>query len=197
MWIRTKWVCFIFSEVKDSHLLCLSSFFSPGKSIWSLIVFLPVLLLLTLLLFMGKHFCLSCLESSQHDCFPNSDLSFPGCLHIISLTYHSLILRFVIVIFAYFSCSYMETASAPKTLYLFFFFMIGERKYLDCTTSGGKPICSACEEGKEYMDKKHYSDKCRRCTFCDGEHGMYLRKQLKMCGSCRTTHDTVWDRDLL
>lgn len=73
----------------------------------------------------------------------------------------------------------------------FFFFMIGERKSLDCTISGGKPNCSACEEGKEYMDKKHYSDKCRRCTFCDGEHGMYLREQSKMCGSCRSSHDRV------
>lgn len=61
--------------------------------------------------------------------------------------------------------------------------MIGERKYLDCTTSGGKASCLPCKDGKEYMDKENYSDKCRRCAFCDGEHGMYLRKQLKMCGS--------------
>ncbi|KAK7811512.1 hypothetical protein U0070_008713 [Myodes glareolus] len=60
----------------------------------------------------------------------------------------------------------------------------GERKYLDCTTSGGKPICSACEEGKEYMDKKHYSDKCRRCTFCDGEHGLEVET------NCTRTQNT-------
>ncbi|XP_036054529.1 tumor necrosis factor receptor superfamily member 6 [Onychomys torridus] len=48
----------------------------------------------------------------------------------------------------------------------------GERKLSDCKTDGDKPECFPCKEGKEYMDKEHYSDKCRRCTLCDGEHGL-------------------------
>ncbi|XP_075829981.1 tumor necrosis factor receptor superfamily member 6 isoform X1 [Microtus pennsylvanicus] len=60
----------------------------------------------------------------------------------------------------------------------------GEWKYLDCTTSGGKPSCRLCKEGKEYMDKEHYSDKCRRCTFCDGEHGLEVET------NCTRTRNT-------
>ncbi|XP_006984074.1 tumor necrosis factor receptor superfamily member 6 isoform X1 [Peromyscus maniculatus bairdii] len=48
----------------------------------------------------------------------------------------------------------------------------GEYKHSDCTTDGGKPICCPCTEGKEYMDKEHYSDKCRRCALCDEGHGL-------------------------
>ncbi|XP_051055770.1 tumor necrosis factor receptor superfamily member 6 isoform X1 [Phodopus roborovskii] len=48
----------------------------------------------------------------------------------------------------------------------------GEQKHSDCTSSGGKPSCRPCTEGKEYMDKEHYSDKCRRCALCDEGHGL-------------------------
>ncbi|XP_038172646.1 tumor necrosis factor receptor superfamily member 6 [Arvicola amphibius] len=60
----------------------------------------------------------------------------------------------------------------------------GERKYLDCTTNGDKPRCFPCKEGKEYMDKENYSDKCRRCAFCDGEHGLEVET------NCTQTQNT-------
>lgn len=34
------------------------------------------------------------------------------------------------------------------------------------------------------MDKEHYSDKCRRCTFCDGEHGLEVET------NCTRTQNT-------
>lgn len=99
-------------------------------------------------------------------------------LHRISLTSRSLILKIC----------YYHLSILPMLLHgdcpgfknlISFYPMIGERKHLDCTVSGGKPSCLPCTEGKEYMDKEHYSDKCRRCALCDEGHGMYLRKQLK------------------
>ncbi|CAO2585235.1 Tumor necrosis factor receptor superfamily member 6, partial [Lemmus lemmus] len=60
----------------------------------------------------------------------------------------------------------------------------GERKSLDCKHNNSKPVCFPCKEGKEYMDKEHYSDKCRRCTFCDGEHGLEVET------NCTQTRNT-------
>ncbi|GAB1302344.1 Tumor necrosis factor receptor superfamily member 6 [Apodemus speciosus] len=60
----------------------------------------------------------------------------------------------------------------------------GKRKVKDCTNNGDEPTCAPCIEGKEYMDKKHYSDKCRRCTFCDGGHGLEVET------NCTQTQDT-------
>ncbi|XP_052569491.1 tumor necrosis factor receptor superfamily member 6 [Peromyscus californicus insignis] len=63
-------------------------------------------------------------------------------------------------------------------------FQPGERKHLDCTTDGDKPSCHPCTEGREYMDKEHYSDKCRRCALCDGEHGLEVET------NCTQTQNT-------
>ncbi|XP_076775312.1 tumor necrosis factor receptor superfamily member 6 isoform X2 [Arvicanthis niloticus] len=60
----------------------------------------------------------------------------------------------------------------------------GERKVKDCTKSGDAPTCVPCTEGEEYMDKKHYSDKCRRCIFCDGGHGLEVET------NCTRTQNT-------
>ncbi|XP_021513646.1 tumor necrosis factor receptor superfamily member 6 isoform X1 [Meriones unguiculatus] len=60
----------------------------------------------------------------------------------------------------------------------------GERKHSSCTGSGSKPICQSCTEGKDYMDKKHYSDKCRRCALCDGGHGLEVE------ANCTPTQNT-------
>ncbi|XP_021080660.1 tumor necrosis factor receptor superfamily member 6 isoform X2 [Mesocricetus auratus] len=67
----------------------------------------------------------------------------------------------------------------------------GKRKHLDCTTSGGKPICLPCAEGKEYMDKEHYSDKCRRCALCDGGHGLEVETNCTWTQNtkCRCKHN--------
>ncbi|XP_028638114.1 tumor necrosis factor receptor superfamily member 6 isoform X2 [Grammomys surdaster] len=60
----------------------------------------------------------------------------------------------------------------------------GKRKVKDCTESGGEPTCVLCTEGQEYTDRKHYSDKCRRCTFCDGGHGLEVET------NCTRTQNT-------
>lgn len=60
----------------------------------------------------------------------------------------------------------------------------GERKVKDCTTSGGAPTCHPCTEGEEYTDRKHYSDKCRRCAFCDEGHGLEVET------NCTRTQNT-------
>nr|BAA78428.1 Fas antigen [Oryctolagus cuniculus]BAA78431.1 C-type Fas antigen [Oryctolagus cuniculus] len=48
----------------------------------------------------------------------------------------------------------------------------GTKKKADCTSNEGKPDCEPCQEGEEYTDKSHFSSKCRRCSLCDGEHGL-------------------------
>ncbi|XP_037660366.1 tumor necrosis factor receptor superfamily member 6 [Choloepus didactylus] len=60
----------------------------------------------------------------------------------------------------------------------------GTRKDTDCTVDGGKPNCVSCQEGEEYTDKDHYSSKCRRCSFCDGEHGFEVEE------NCNKTQNT-------
>ncbi|XP_066099623.1 tumor necrosis factor receptor superfamily member 6 [Saccopteryx bilineata] len=60
----------------------------------------------------------------------------------------------------------------------------GERKSGDCTADGQKLVCVSCLEGKEYTDRHHYSDKCRRCRTCDGEHGLEVEK------NCTKTQNT-------
>ncbi|KAM8774779.1 tumor necrosis factor receptor superfamily member 6 [Rhynchonycteris naso] len=60
----------------------------------------------------------------------------------------------------------------------------GERKSGDCTADGQKLVCVPCLEGKEYTDREHYSDKCRRCRTCDGEHGLEVEK------NCTKTQNT-------
>ncbi|XP_051002904.1 tumor necrosis factor receptor superfamily member 6 [Acomys russatus] len=60
----------------------------------------------------------------------------------------------------------------------------GEWKVSDCTFNEGKPSCRPCTEGKEYMDGKHYSDKCKRCGLCDGEHGLEVET------NCTRTQNT-------
>ncbi|XP_021007636.1 tumor necrosis factor receptor superfamily member 6 isoform X1 [Mus caroli] len=60
----------------------------------------------------------------------------------------------------------------------------GERKVKDCTMDGSTPTCAPCTEGRDYMDKKHYADKCRRCTLCDEEHGLEVET------NCTLTQNT-------
>ncbi|KAL1788605.1 tumor necrosis factor receptor superfamily member 6 isoform X1, partial [Sigmodon hispidus] len=60
----------------------------------------------------------------------------------------------------------------------------GKRKHSDCTIDGGEPTCIPCIEGKEYMDRKHYSDKCRRCALCDEGHGLEVET------NCTQTQNT-------
>ncbi|XP_007644633.1 tumor necrosis factor receptor superfamily member 6 isoform X2 [Cricetulus griseus] len=86
--------------------------------------------------------------------------------------------------------------SCPKGLYLGGKFCCqpcqpGERKHLDCTVSGGKPSCLPCTEGKEYMDKEHYSDKCRRCALCDEGHGLEVETNCTLTQNtkCRCKHN--------
>lgn len=44
--------------------------------------------------------------------------------------------------------------------------------------------CAPCTEGRDYMDKKNYADKCRRCTLCDEEHGLEVET------NCTQTQNT-------
>ncbi|XP_062069895.1 tumor necrosis factor receptor superfamily member 6 isoform X2 [Lepus europaeus] len=48
----------------------------------------------------------------------------------------------------------------------------GTKKNADCTSNEGRPDCEPCQEGKEYTAESHYSPRCRRCSLCDGEHGL-------------------------
>ncbi|XP_020829255.2 tumor necrosis factor receptor superfamily member 6 [Phascolarctos cinereus] len=61
----------------------------------------------------------------------------------------------------------------------------GTKKVLDCLVDGGKPNCTSCALGEEYMDHPHYYDKCLRCGLCDGEHGLEVRK------NCTTLQNVV------
>ncbi|OBS71768.1 hypothetical protein A6R68_13655 [Neotoma lepida] len=69
--------------------------------------------------------------------------------------------------------------------------MESERKHLDCTTNGGKPSCLPCTEGKDYTDREHYSDKCRRCALCDGGHGLEVETNCTQTQNtkCRCKHN--------
>lgn len=60
----------------------------------------------------------------------------------------------------------------------------GKRKADDCKVDEGEPDCVFCKEGEEYTDKDHYSPKCRRCTFCDGGHGLEVER------NCTRTQDS-------
>uniref|UniRef100_A0A8C3WDA0 Tumor necrosis factor receptor superfamily member 6 n=1 Tax=Catagonus wagneri TaxID=51154 RepID=A0A8C3WDA0_9CETA len=60
----------------------------------------------------------------------------------------------------------------------------GQRKHADCRSPGGAPLCVPCSEGEEYTDENHHSSKCRRCSVCDGEHGLEVEK------NCTRTQNT-------
>uniref|UniRef100_A0A452U7W7 Tumor necrosis factor receptor superfamily member 6 n=1 Tax=Ursus maritimus TaxID=29073 RepID=A0A452U7W7_URSMA len=60
----------------------------------------------------------------------------------------------------------------------------GTRKEGDCKSERGESICVLCQEGVEYTEEKHFSDKCRRCILCDGEHGLEVEK------NCTRTQNT-------
>ncbi|XP_021094812.1 tumor necrosis factor receptor superfamily member 6 isoform X1 [Heterocephalus glaber] len=60
----------------------------------------------------------------------------------------------------------------------------GKRKAADCKFDEGEPECVFCKEGEEYTDKEHYSPKCRRCSFCDGGHGLEVER------NCTRIQDT-------
>uniref|UniRef100_A0A452RGV6 Tumor necrosis factor receptor superfamily member 6 n=1 Tax=Ursus americanus TaxID=9643 RepID=A0A452RGV6_URSAM len=60
----------------------------------------------------------------------------------------------------------------------------GTRKEGDCKSERGESICVLCQEGVEYTEDKHFSDKCRRCILCDGEHGLEVEK------NCTRTQNT-------
>ncbi|XP_010969547.3 tumor necrosis factor receptor superfamily member 6 isoform X2 [Camelus bactrianus] len=60
----------------------------------------------------------------------------------------------------------------------------GKRKDGDCTSPGGESKCVLCSERQEYTDKSHHSDRCRRCSVCDGEHGLEVEK------NCTRTQNT-------
>ncbi|XP_043837078.1 tumor necrosis factor receptor superfamily member 6 isoform X2 [Dromiciops gliroides] len=66
----------------------------------------------------------------------------------------------------------------------------GTEKTLDCKVNGGQPVCTNCTEGEDYMDHPHYLDKCIRCSICDNEHGLEVRKncsilQNVVCGCAK------------
>lgn len=67
--------------------------------------------------------------------------------------------------------------SSSSSMLAPFFSWAGTRKEGDCKSERGESICVLCQEGVEYTEEKHFSDKCRRCTLCDGEHGKCLKKQ--------------------
>ncbi|XP_059253382.1 tumor necrosis factor receptor superfamily member 6 [Mustela nigripes] len=52
----------------------------------------------------------------------------------------------------------------------------GTRKEGDCRSAGGESKCVPCQDGEEYMEEKHFLDKCRRCRICDGEHGLEVER---------------------
>ncbi|KAF3823898.1 hypothetical protein GH733_006902 [Mirounga leonina] len=60
----------------------------------------------------------------------------------------------------------------------------GTRKEGDCKSQEGKPDCAHCQEGEEFTDKEHFSDKCRRCGICDGEQGLEVER------NCTPTQNT-------
>ncbi|XP_068957860.1 tumor necrosis factor receptor superfamily member 6 isoform X2 [Petaurus breviceps papuanus] len=61
----------------------------------------------------------------------------------------------------------------------------GTKKTVDCTANGGKPQCTNCTPGEDYVDHPHYRDKCLRCGLCDREHGLEVRK------NCTTVQNVV------
>uniref|UniRef100_G3UJI4 Tumor necrosis factor receptor superfamily member 6 n=1 Tax=Loxodonta africana TaxID=9785 RepID=G3UJI4_LOXAF len=60
----------------------------------------------------------------------------------------------------------------------------GTWKTADCKDNEGHPSCTPCKEGQEYTEEKNYLDYCRRCDFCDEEHGLEVEK------NCTRTQNT-------